>query len=149
MTAPASAAPTKFVVSLRDVSHFYGHTRALDHLSLEVPAGCMVGLLGPDGVGKSTTFDLFSGARKIQTGTVDVLGGDMRDARHRLATCPRIAYMPQGLGKNLDPLGVRKRGFLRQAVRAWAAATRRPDRSLVARHGARTFLEPAGGEAVR
>ena len=77
--------------------------RALDHLSLEVPAGCMVGLLGPDGVGKSTTFDLISGARKIQTGTVDVLGGDMRDARHRLATCPRIAYMPQGLGKNLDP----------------------------------------------
>jgi ribosome-dependent ATPase len=63
----------------------------------------MVGLLGPDGVGKSTTFDLISGARKIQTGTVDVLGGDMRDARHRRLTCPRIAYMPQGLGKNLDP----------------------------------------------
>src|SRR5271165_4022842 len=105
MTAPTSAAVAarQSVVSLHDVSHSYGHVRALDHLSLEVPAGCMVGLLGPDGVGKSTTFDLISGARKIQTGTVDVLGGDMRDARHRLATCPRIAYMPQGLGKNLDP----------------------------------------------
>ena len=105
MTTPTSTAGAArpSVVSLRDVSHFYGHTRALDHLSLEIPAGCMVGLLGPDGVGKSTTFDLISGARKIQTGTVDVLGGDMRDAGHRLATCPRIAYMPQGLGKNLDP----------------------------------------------
>ena len=107
MTTPALAAtaanPTSTVVSLRDVSHFYGQVRALDHLSLEVPAGCMVGLLGPDGVGKSSTFDLISGARKIQSGTVDVLGGDMRDARHRRLTCPRIAYMPQGLGKNLDP----------------------------------------------
>ena len=92
MAAPTSAAPTKFVASLRDVSHFYGHTRALDHLSLEVPTGCMVGLLGPDGVGKSTTFDLISGARKIQTGTVDVLGGDMRGALHRRLACPRIAY---------------------------------------------------------
>ena len=87
MTAPvpadAVAAAIPIVVSLHDVSHFYGHTRALDNLSLDVPAGCMVGLLGPDGVGKSTTFDLISGARKIQTGTVEVLGGDMRDARHR------------------------------------------------------------------
>ena len=106
MTASSSAdaaAPAKIVVSLRDVSHSYGKTLALDHLSLEVPAGCMVGLLGPDGVGKSTTFDLIAGARKIQTGTVEVLGGDMRDLAHRRATCPRIAYMPQGLGKNLDP----------------------------------------------
>ena len=106
MTAQISAdaaASTKVVVSLHDVSHSYGPTLAIDHLSLEVPAGCMVGLLGPDGVGKSTTFDLIAGARKIQTGTVEVLGGDMRDVRHRRATCPRIAYMPQGLGKNLDP----------------------------------------------
>jgi len=99
----APAAPTKVVVSLSDLSHSYGPTLALDHLSLEVPAGCMVGLLGPDGVGKSTTFDLIAGARKIQTGTVEVLGGDMRDLAHRRATWPRIAYMPQGLGKNLDP----------------------------------------------
>jgi ribosome-dependent ATPase len=101
--ADAAAASTKFVVSLHDVSHSYGPTLALDQLSLDVPAGCMMGLIGPDGVGKSTFFDLVSGARKIQTGTVEVLDGDMRDAGHRRATCPRIAYMPQGLGKNLDP----------------------------------------------
>jgi ribosome-dependent ATPase len=101
--AAAAAASTKFVVSLHDVNHSYGPTLALDQFSLDVPAGCMMGLIGPDGVGKSTFFDLVSGARKIQTGTVEVLGGDMRDAGHRRATCPRIAYMPQGLGKNLDP----------------------------------------------
>jgi ribosome-dependent ATPase len=39
----------------------------------------------------------------IQEGRVQVLGGDMRDKSHRDAVCPRIAYMPQGLGKNLYP----------------------------------------------
>ena len=61
----------------------------------------MVGLIGPDGVGKSTLMGIIAGAKKIQSGTVRVLGGDMASARHRTAVCPRIAYMPQGLGKNL------------------------------------------------
>ena len=63
----------------------------------------MVGFIGPDGVGKSSLLALISGARKIQAGRVDVLGGDMANTRHRRAVCPRIAYMPQGLGKNLYP----------------------------------------------
>src|SRR5262245_50816106 len=61
----------------------------------------MVGLIGPDGVGKSTLMGLIAGSKRIQTGQVHVLGGDMIDAAHREAVCPRIAYMPQGLGKNL------------------------------------------------
>ena len=61
----------------------------------------MVGLIGPDGVGKSTLMGLIAGAKKMQAGSVRVLGGDMADVAHRDAVCPRIAYMPQGLGKNL------------------------------------------------
>ena len=61
----------------------------------------MVGLIGPDGVGKSTLMGIIAGAKKIQAGKVEVLGGDIADRRHRNAVCPRIAYMPQGLGKNL------------------------------------------------
>src|SRR5262245_43158329 len=89
------------VVAVRSVSHAYGAARALDGLDVEVPVGCMVGLIGPDGVGKSTLMGLIAGSKRIQTGEVRVLGGDMNDARHREAVCPRIAYMPQGLGKNL------------------------------------------------
>ena len=63
----------------------------------------MVGLIGPDGVGKSSLMALVAGARKIQEGRVEVLGGDMADAGFRQEACPRIAYMPQGLGKNLYP----------------------------------------------
>jgi ribosome-dependent ATPase len=89
------------VVVVEDVTHHYGHVVALDHISLEIPSGLMVGIIGPDGVGKSTLLALVAGSKKMQTGTIGVLGGDMASARHRRAVCPRIAYMPQGLGKNL------------------------------------------------
>ncbi len=95
-----SPAPSP-VARLQDVSLIYGKTRALDRISLNLPAGCMVGLIGPDGVGKSSLLSLIAGARTIQTGHIEVLGGDMAKSRHRQNVCPRIAYMPQGLGKNL------------------------------------------------
>jgi ribosome-dependent ATPase len=63
----------------------------------------MIGLIGPDGVGKSSLLSLIAGARVVQEGRIEVLGGDIADARHRQRACPRIAYMPQGLGKNLYP----------------------------------------------
>ncbi|WAE52715.1 ribosome-associated ATPase/putative transporter RbbA [Stutzerimonas frequens] len=91
------------VAEISGVSLQYGKTRALDDLSLSLPARCMVGLIGPDGVGKSSLLALIAGARKLQQGRVQVLDGDMSDAGHRRAVCPRIAYMPQGLGKNLYP----------------------------------------------
>ena len=91
------------VARLSGVSLCYGKTMALDAVDLAVPAGRMVGLIGPDGVGKSSLLALISGARKVQQGMVEVLGGDMRSRRHRGRVCPAIAYMPQGLGKNLYP----------------------------------------------
>ena len=99
VTVPGAPA----VVRLADVRHQYGDTLAADGVSLDIPAGRMVGFIGPDGVGKSTWLGLIAGARKIQHGTVEVLGGDMADGRHRAQVCPSIAYMPQGLGKNLYP----------------------------------------------
>ncbi|WP_442753823.1 ribosome-associated ATPase/putative transporter RbbA [Methylocystis sp. JAN1] len=89
------------VVSVSSVTHRYGDAIAVDDLSLDIPAGIMVGIIGPDGVGKSTLMALIAGSKKIQQGKVIALGGDMADARHRRDACPRIAYMPQGLGKNL------------------------------------------------
>jgi ribosome-dependent ATPase len=93
--------PTGPVVSIRGVTHHYGKVRALDDLSLEIPSGLMVGIVGPDGVGKSTLMGLVAGAKKLQGGAITVLGGEIGEVRHRRAVGPRIAYMPQGLGKNL------------------------------------------------
>lgn len=95
------AEQTQPVARLTGVTHRYRKTIALDAVSLDIPAGQMVGFLGPDGVGKSTLLGLLSGARKLQSGTLTVLGGDMTSVRHRNRAGPRIAYMPQGLGKNL------------------------------------------------
>ncbi|MFA5952051.1 MAG: ribosome-associated ATPase/putative transporter RbbA [Hyphomicrobium sp.] len=94
----------KFAVAeLRSVTHRYGQAVALDDVSLVIPAGRMVGLIGPDGVGKSTVQALVAGVRRIQQGQVMALGGDMANPRHRRNVCARIAYMPQGLGRNLYP----------------------------------------------
>lgn len=92
---------TKCVGIINNVSLWFGKTQALKQVSLNLPASCMVGFIGPDGVGKSSLLSLIAGARAIQQGKVMVLGGDMKSTSHREAVCTRIAYMPQGLGKNL------------------------------------------------
>ncbi len=89
------------VVTIEHVTHRYGSVVALNGISLEIPSGLMVGVIGPDGVGKSTLMALIAGSKKMQEGKVTVLDGDIADAHHRREVCPRIAYMPQGLGKNL------------------------------------------------
>ena len=101
MSPDSNALPS--VVRLSGVRLHYKKVEALAGIDLDIPAGRMIGMIGPDGVGKSSLLSLVAGARVIQEGTVEVLGGDMRERRHRNRVCPRIAYMPQGLGKNLYP----------------------------------------------
>ena len=101
MSAPSDTEAGDFVVSFKDLTLCYGKVRALDGVSLDIPARRLVGLIGPDGVGKSTLLSLITGAHALQRGELTVLGGDMRDGGHRDRVCPKIAYMPQGLGKNL------------------------------------------------
>ncbi|MDE1139676.1 ribosome-associated ATPase/putative transporter RbbA [Paraburkholderia tropica] len=91
------------VVRLEYVGLHYGKIVALHDVTQDIPAGLMIGMIGPDGVGKSSLLSLIAGARKVQQGIVRVLGGDMSSKKHRDDVCPRIAYMPQGLGKNLYP----------------------------------------------
>src|SRR5215469_7254677 len=91
------------IAKIEHVSHHYGKTVALDDVSIELPAGRMIGVIGPDGVGKSTLLGLIAGVRIIQQGHVKVFDGDMADKAFRLAQGGRVAYMPQGLGRNLYP----------------------------------------------
>ncbi|MBP7712870.1 MAG: ribosome-associated ATPase/putative transporter RbbA [Gammaproteobacteria bacterium] len=97
---PPGPAPA---VRLSGVGLRYGKRVALGGVSLAIPAGCMAGLIGPDGVGKSSLLSLVAGARALQAGRIEVLGGDIAEEEYRTALLPRIAYMPQGLGKNLYP----------------------------------------------
>jgi ribosome-dependent ATPase len=97
------SADDKPAVQVLSAAHRYGATIALDEVSLSIPTGSSAAFIGPDGVGKSTLLGLIAGVRRIQSGTMTVLGGDMASRAHRDAIAPRIAYMPQGLGRNLYP----------------------------------------------
>lgn len=143
----ANAASPDAVARLSRVTLRYGRKRALDHITLDVPAACMMGLIGPDGVGKSSLLALIAGARKVQEGNVEVLGGDMDSTPHRAAVCPRISYMPQGLGKNLYPtLSVEANlQFFGRLFGHGAASRRRRIDELTSSTGLNQFLSrPAG-----
>jgi len=97
------SSPIPTIASFRGVWHRYGAKIALRDIAFDLHPGEVIGLIGPDGVGKSTLLALLSGSKEIQNGTVEVFGGNLADPLHRDAICPRIAYMPQGLGRNLYP----------------------------------------------
>jgi len=135
------------VARVRGLRHRYRDVLAIDSLDLEIPAGCLAGLIGPDGVGKSTLLGLIAGARAIQHGVVVVLDGDMRLHRHRRAIASRIAYMPQGLGRNLyAPLSVSENvDFFGRLFDQSAAERRRRIDELLAGTGLAPFRDrPAG-----
>jgi ribosome-dependent ATPase len=141
---PPSAQP---IAEVSGATHSYGKIRALDNVSLELPSGLMAGVIGPDGAGKSTLLGLIAGARKLQTGSVTVLGGSMANARHRRAVCTRIAYMPQGLGKNLyQEISVRENLNFFGALFGLSASEREAHtRRLTTATGLLPFLDrPAG-----
>jgi ribosome-dependent ATPase len=98
-----NATADPWVARVSGVSQVYGKAVALDDVTLDVPSQRMIGLIGPDGVGKSTLLAMIAGVRKIQEGQIEVLGGDIADAQFRNSVSARIAYLPQGLGKNLYP----------------------------------------------
>lgn len=103
-TAKAQAGTGEnWAVDLRHVSHQYRQTEALRDVSLQIRRCATVGLIGPDGVGKSTLLSLIAGVKIIQQGEVLVFGDNMANKHSRQLLSHRIAFMPQGLGQNLYP----------------------------------------------
>ena len=92
-----------FAVEVSEVAYRYGKVTALADMGLSVRAGNATALVGPDGVGKSTLLALIAGVRRLQAGSIRTLGGDIASRAHREDIMARIAYMPQGLGRNLYP----------------------------------------------
>jgi zinc transport system ATP-binding protein len=99
-TATSTSASTAAIIRYREVSHRYGggsslasqaDAPALDRVSFEVREGESLGILGPNGGGKSTLLRLTLGLMPLQHGSIEVLGrSPIEAARHRL-----IGYVPQ------------------------------------------------------
>lgn len=93
----------QIAIEVQQLSHYYGKTQALNEVSLTLPSGVTCGLIGPDGVGKSTLLSLIAGVKILQQGTIRVFGQDISQRAERESLAHKIAFMPQGLGKNLYP----------------------------------------------
>ncbi len=86
-----------WALELEDVSKRFGAVTAVDRLTLRVEQGALVGLLGRNGAGKSTTINLATGLLAPSSGTIRVLGLDL--AAHSVEVKRRIGVMPQAEGQ--------------------------------------------------
>ncbi|MCX7819213.1 MAG: ABC transporter ATP-binding protein [Kiritimatiellae bacterium] len=84
-------------IAWRRVVKHYRRLRALDGLSLEVPAGSIFGLVGSNGAGKTTAFAIAAGLTRADEGTVDTFGGPFDPGRHagRLTLLPQDSELPR------------------------------------------------------
>ena len=120
LSAPATAAaPAARVVGLVKT---FGAVKALAGVSAELPPGTILGLVGPDGAGKTTLIRLLAGLMQPTAGTVEVLGRTPRAAGG--TTQAQTGYMPQRFGLYED-LSVLDNLNLYASLRAQDAATRR------------------------
>ena len=92
-STPSSAGPAAQVLGLSKV---FGATRALDDVSAALPSGMILGLVGPDGAGKTTLIRLFAGLMRPSAGSVEVLGRTPRAEGG--TTQAATGYMPQRFG---------------------------------------------------
>ena len=112
------------VARIENVSHRYGARMALDDVSIAIPSQKMVGVIGPDGVGKSTLLALIAGVRKIQQGKVAVFDGDMADAaiarlvRAASPTCRRALAATSTRPSACSRTSISSAGCLARATRS-------------------------------
>ncbi len=91
--APDAADTADAAVVMDSVTKRFGDETAVSEISLVVPRGTILGVIGPSGAGKTTTVRMLTGALAPTEGRVRVLGEDPQ--RFRRQTRERIGYMPQ------------------------------------------------------
>jgi ABC-2 type transport system ATP-binding protein len=84
------------VIRTRGLTKRYGGTIAVDHIDLDVTAGEIVGILGPNGSGKTTTILMLLGLTEPSEGRAEVAGFD--PLREPLEVKRRVGYLPDSVG---------------------------------------------------
>jgi len=87
---------TNSIIKFQDISLSYGNRIILDNINFEINEGQIFGMLGPNGVGKSTIFNLITGLIKPKTGKILINGNDVTNLPVYLRTREfKIGYVPQ------------------------------------------------------
>ena len=73
-----------FVIEVNNIEKHYGNVKAVDGISLQVKRGEVLGIIGANGAGKSTTLEIIMGLRKPDSGTVNVLGMNIAEASDKI-----------------------------------------------------------------
>lgn len=84
------------MLKILGLDSYYGESKILNGISLEVPKGEIVGLVGRNGVGKSTTLKSIMGLVKTPKGTIELDGSDITRMPTYERACAGIGYVPQG-----------------------------------------------------
>ena len=84
-------------ITVRNLTKYYGHEKAINDISFDVKSGEILGFLGPNGAGKTTTMKIITCYMPPSSGTVDVDGYSIAD--HSLEVRRKIGYLPE-----LNPL---------------------------------------------
>jgi ABC-2 type transport system ATP-binding protein len=111
--AGGSASGAGAAVEISGLIKRYGRTTAVDGLTMACGRGEVTAILGPNGAGKTSTIEICEGYRRLDAGTVRVLGLDPADASLR----PRLGVMPQAGGV---PPAARAGEWLRVVSRFYA-----------------------------
>ncbi len=80
-TAPHAEVDSGTAVRVVDLHKHYGAVEAIRGLTFEIRSGEIFGLIGPDGAGKTTTFQILAGVMEATSGTAEVFGLPVRDMR--------------------------------------------------------------------
>jgi len=124
------------VLDLRNVTKFYGGFKAVDDVSLQIPAGSIYGFLGPNGAGKTTTIRMVLEIIKPTSGAITVLGQPSA-----LRVRNRIGYLPEekGLYKKMKAWSIIAYFATLKGVRRGEA--RRRAFELLEKYGLKDFAE--------
>jgi branched-chain amino acid transport system ATP-binding protein len=85
-------------LELVDVHASYGRIEVLHGISMTVPRGCVVAVLGPNGVGKTTTLRAISGTVPVTRGTIRLDGHAIENARPSAIAARGVVLVPEGRG---------------------------------------------------
>ena len=69
------------VINVQDVVKTYGEKTVLDHIGFRIPAGETVAVVGPNGTGKTTLLEILMTLRKVDSGSVSILGKNANERR--------------------------------------------------------------------